>query len=71
MSFHDKSIHLCIDFRALNKEFPKDDSPLPNIDMIVDMIAGYEIYSLMDGFFEYNQIKIALADQEKIAFTCA
>ena len=25
----------------------------------------------MDGFFGYNQIKIALEDQEKIAFTCA
>ena len=39
--------------------------------MIVDMIAGYEMYSLMDGFFGYNQIKIAPVDQEKIAFTCA
>lgn len=26
--------------------------------------------SLMDGFFGYNQIKIALEDQDKIAFTC-
>ncbi|WP_460914304.1 reverse transcriptase family protein, partial [Staphylococcus aureus] len=25
----------------------------------------------MDGFFGYNQIKIALEDQEKTAFTCA
>ena len=39
--------------------------------MIVDMTAGYEMYSLMDGFSSYNQIKIAPADQEKIAFTCA
>ena len=39
--------------------------------MIVDMIAGYAIYSLMDGFFSYNQIKIAPEDQEKIAFACA
>ena len=39
--------------------------------MIVDMTTGYEIYSLMDGFFGYNQIKIAPEDQEKTAFTCA
>lgn len=39
--------------------------------MIVDMTACYEMYSLMDGFFGYNQIKIALVDQEKKTFTCA
>ena len=50
---------------------PKDDFPLPNIDMIVDMTAGYAMYSLMDGFSGYNQIKIAPEDQEKIASTCA
>ena len=44
-------IKICIDFRDLNKACPKDDFPLPNIDMIVDLIAGHEILSLMDGFF--------------------
>ena len=44
---------------------------LPNIDMIVDMTVGYEMYSLMDGFSRYNQIKIIPMDQEKIVFTCA
>ena len=39
--------------------------------MIVDMIAGYAMYSLMDGFSSYNQIKIAPEDQEKTSFTCA
>ena len=39
--------------------------------MMVDMTAGYEMYSLMDGFFGYNKIKIAPADQEKTTFTCA
>ena len=29
------------------------------------------MYSLMDGFSSYNQIKIAPEDQQKIAFTCA
>lgn len=39
--------------------------------MIVDMTTRYEMYSLMDGFFGYNQINIALEDWEKISFTCA
>ena len=71
ISKHEKSIQVCTNFRDLKKACPKDDFPRPNIDMIVDMIAGYEMYSLMDGFSGYNQIKIAPADQEKIAFTCA
>ena len=29
------------------------------------------MYSLMDGFSGYNQIKIAPEDQEKTNFTCA
>ena len=62
VSKHDGSICVCTDFRDLNKACPKDDFPLPNIDMIVDMTVGYEMYSLMDKFFGYNQIKIALED---------
>ena len=71
VSKHDKSIRVCMDFRDLNLACPKDDFPLPNIDMIVDMMAGYEMYSLMDGFSGYNQIKIAPEDQEKTTFSCA
>ena len=71
VSKHDKSIRVCTDFRDLNKACPKDDFPLPNIDMIVDMTVGYAMYSLMDGFSSYNQIKIAPEDQEKKTFTCA
>ena len=54
VSKHDKSIKVCTDFRDLNLACPKDDFPLPNIDMIVDMMARYEMYSLMDGFSSYN-----------------
>lgn len=67
----DKSICVYIDFRDLNKACPKDDFPLPNIDMIVDMTAGYEMYSLMDGFSGYNQNKFEPKDQEKTMSTCA
>ena len=54
VSKHDKSIRVCTNFRDLNLACPKDDFPLPNIDMIVDMMVVYEMYSLMDGFFGYN-----------------
>ena len=66
----DKSIRVCIYFQDLNKACPKDEFPLLNIDIIVDLMAGHEMFSLMDGFFGYNQIKIAPKDQENTAFTC-
>lgn len=66
----DRSIRICTDFRDINKACPKDDFPLPNIDLIVDLTTGHAILSLMDGFSGYNQIKIAFEDQHKTAFTC-
>lgn len=61
-------ICICIDFRDLNKAYPKDDLPLPNIDNLVDAMVGHEMLSLMDGFSRYNQIKVAPKDQHKTAF---
>jgi len=61
-------IIVCTKFKDLNKAFPKYDFPLPNIDMIIDSLASYEMLSFMDGFSGYNQIKIKESDQHKIAF---
>lgn len=62
-------IRICTDFRDLNKTFPKDDSPFPNIKMIVDLTVGHEMVSFMDDFSGYNQIKIARDNQHKTTFT--
>jgi hypothetical protein len=45
---------MCTDFRDLNKACPKDDFPLPKIDLIMDQTTGHEMLSLMDGFSGYN-----------------
>ncbi|MFW6642516.1 reverse transcriptase family protein, partial [Nocardiopsis algeriensis] len=50
----------------LNKASPKDDFPLPHIDMLVDNTA--KVFSFMDGFSGYNQIKMAPEDMEKTIF---
>lgn len=31
---------MCVDYRDLNKASPKDDFPLPNIDVLVGNIIG-------------------------------
>jgi len=47
---------------------PKDNFPLPHIDMLVDNAAHSSTYSFMDGFSGYNQIKMAQEDKEKTTF---
>jgi hypothetical protein len=64
------SIHVCVDYRDINKACPKDNFPTPFVDQIVDDCAGSEIFSLMDGFSGYNQINIAPEDQHKTTFIC-
>ncbi|WKA04944.1 hypothetical protein VitviT2T_022937 [Vitis vinifera] len=59
---------LNIDFRDLNKASPKDDFPLPHIDLLVDGTAGHSTLSFMDGFSGYNQILMAPEDMEKTTF---
>ena len=58
----------CVNFCNLNKACPKDEFPLPNIDFLVDSVAGRFIFSFMDGYSGYNQIRMAVKDAETIAF---
>ena len=50
----DGKVRMCVYFRDLNKASPKDDFPLPHIDVLVDNIAGHALLSFMDGFSRYN-----------------
>ncbi|KAA3462294.1 RNA-directed DNA polymerase (Reverse transcriptase), Ribonuclease H-like protein [Gossypium australe] len=52
----------------LNKASPKDNFPLPHIDTLVDNTTGYSLFSFMDGFSRYNQIKMHPEDMEKTTF---
>jgi len=48
------NLHVCMDFRDLNKARPKDNFPTPFIDQILDECDGSEIFSFMDSFSWYN-----------------
>ena len=56
---------LCIDFTDINKACPKDNFPLPRIDLIVDATAGHELLSFMDTLSGYNQISMDPDDQKR------
>ncbi|TYK04059.1 uncharacterized protein E5676_scaffold3019G00010 [Cucumis melo var. makuwa] len=59
----DGKVRMCVDYRDLNRASPKDNFPLPHINMLVDNTAGYSTFSFMDGFSRYNQIKMAKEDR--------
>src|SRR5688500_10123348 len=61
-------IRICVDFRDLNKACPKDDFLIPISEILIDVTMAYEIFSFMDGFSRYNQIKMALEDEELTTF---
>ncbi|PKI70847.1 hypothetical protein CRG98_008738 [Punica granatum] len=63
----DGRVRVCINYRDLNKASPKDNFPLPHIDVLVDNTACYMLFSFMDGFSGYNQIR--MADEDKINTT--
>ncbi|RDX93106.1 hypothetical protein CR513_24677, partial [Mucuna pruriens] len=61
----DGKVRMCVDYRDLNRASPKDNFPLPHIDLLVDNTTQHSCYSFMDGFSRYNQIRMAPEDKEK------
>ena len=59
---------MCVDFTDLNKVHPKDSYPLARIDQLVDSMAGHRLFSFIDAFSGYNQIRRDEADQENTSF---
>ncbi|XP_012468931.1 uncharacterized protein LOC105787011 [Gossypium raimondii] len=64
----DGKVRMCVDYRDLNKASPEDNFPLPHVDTLVDNTARYSLFSFMDGFSRYNQIKMHPEDMTKTTF---
>ena len=57
-----------MDFRNLSKACPKDEFPLPNVDLLVDSAIRSSMFTFIDGYSRYNQIRMAAKGAEKTAF---
>ena len=44
----------CVDFTDLNKAYPKDPFPMPQIDQLVEVTVGHPRMSFLDAFQEYH-----------------
>jgi len=64
----DGKVRMCVDYQDLNWASPKDNFTLPHIDVLVDNTTNFALFSFMDGFSSYNQIKMAPEDMEKTTF---
>ncbi|MCO5564969.1 hypothetical protein L7F22_018639 [Adiantum nelumboides] len=59
---------VCIDYKPLNAVTKKDPYPLPFIDQLLDAVAGFERYSVCDGYSGYFQLILAPEDRKKTTF---
>ena len=65
----DGALHFCMDFRRLNMHMTKDSYPLPQIQEVLETMAGSVHFSLMDFKSGFWQIKMAPELQQYMAFT--
>src|SRR5260221_3610480 len=64
----DGSLHLCVDFCALNRVTEKDHYPPPLISDLLTSPAPARIYSKIDLKHAYHLVHIAEGDEPKTAF---
>ena len=64
----DWKVRMCMDYRDLNRASLMDNFPLPYIDVFINNTTSFALFSFMDGFLGYNQIKMAPEDMEKTTF---
>jgi hypothetical protein len=59
---------MCVDYMSLNMACPKDPSPLPQIDQVMDLTTGCKLLSLLDTYLGYHQISLTEVDQSASTF---
>jgi len=45
---------MCVDYTDLNKACPRDAYPLPNIDRLIDGVAGNKVLNFLYAYSIYN-----------------
>ncbi|GKD78826.1 reverse transcriptase domain-containing protein [Tanacetum coccineum] len=59
---------MCVDFIDINKAYPKDCYPLPEIDWKVESLSGFQLKCFLNAYKGYHQIQMAEGDEDKTAF---
>ncbi|KAA3469711.1 Transposon Ty3-G Gag-Pol polyprotein [Gossypium australe] len=64
----DVSLRLCIDYRKLNKVTIKNKYPLPRIDDLFDQLKCATVFSKIDLYSSYYQLRVKEFDVPKTTF---
>jgi hypothetical protein len=64
----DGTQRLCVDYRALNEVTVKNKYPLPRIDDLFDQLRGACVFSKIDLWSGYHQLRVRECDIPKTAF---
>ncbi len=62
-------LRMCVDYRALNRITVKNKYPLPRIDDIFDRLSSSTVFSSIDLYSGYWQVRMSDDDAPKTAFT--
>ncbi len=66
--FLKKNLKICLNFKKLNAATKKDPYSLPFTNEVINIVAGHEVYTFLDGFSKYHQISITSEDRYKTTF---
>ena len=61
-------IHICVDLRNLNDACVHDPFLTPFTNKFLEGVDSQEMYSFIDGFSGYHQIRIPKEDHNKTTF---
>jgi hypothetical protein len=57
-----KEWRMCVDYTNLNKACTKDPFGLPQIDQVMDSMAGFSLLRFLDCYLRYHQIPLKVED---------
>jgi hypothetical protein len=49
-----EKLKICVDYRKFNSSTNKDPYPLPFTNEVINIVAGHEVYTFLDGFYKYR-----------------